>query len=137
MKHRCSSASDKRKYYFDRGITVCDEWNDFSTFKEWALANGYTDELTIDRIDSSAGYSPSNCRFVTRKEQAQNTRAIRATNTHGYKGLDLQGNRWVARISDGNRKVCIGRFDDKETAAAAYDFYVYANNTAHTTNGFF
>lgn len=52
------------KYYIDKGIKVCDEWNDFCNFEEWALTNGYKDGLTIDRIKSDIGYCPENCRWI-------------------------------------------------------------------------
>lgn len=59
--------------YIKNNITFCDEWSDFLVFKEWALLNGYSDGLSLDRVDNQEGYSPSNCRWVTPKEQRQNT----------------------------------------------------------------
>jgi hypothetical protein len=74
MKKRCSWAGHKDfKHYGGRGIRVCDEWMDFSTFHAWALDSGYSDDLTIDRYpDRDGNYEPGNCRWATQSEQIRN-----------------------------------------------------------------
>lgn len=64
------------KDYGERGIIICPEWeNDFLTFREWALNNGYSDDLTIDRIDVNGNYEPDNCRWIPKCEQTKNQRS--------------------------------------------------------------
>lgn len=71
MRQRCRVD----KNYAGRGITVCQEWAEsYPAFRAWALSHGYSDELSIDRIDNDKGYEPSNCRWATRHEQNLNTR---------------------------------------------------------------
>ena len=74
MKNRCNNPKFKQyDRYGGRGIKVCDLWSkDFMSFYEWAMNNGYEDTLTIDRIDNDKGYSPNNCRWVTKAENNKN-----------------------------------------------------------------
>ena len=87
MKQRCYNSSNKNyNRYGGRGITVCDEWrNDFQSFYDWAMANGYdenapTGQCTLDRIDNDKGYSPDNCRWVDMKVQRHNRSDARVKN---------------------------------------------------------
>ena len=75
LQERLVAYDDYFYCYGGRGITVCDEWNkNFQSFYSWAMENGYSDGLTIDRKDVAGGYCPDNCRFVTMKEQQSNKR---------------------------------------------------------------
>jgi hypothetical protein len=74
IKSRCHNPNKKSyKNYGEKGIYICDDWrNDFLHFYNWSIKNGYSDDLTIDRIDNLKGYCPENCRWVSHAEQQRN-----------------------------------------------------------------
>ena len=74
MKQRCFNSKASKYYlYGGKNIKVYKEWLEYKPFHEWALSNGYKDNLTIDRIDGDKDYCPENCRWATRKQQSRNT----------------------------------------------------------------
>ena len=123
----------KNKQYNDyggRGITICDEWkNDVKSFYDWAMSNGYSDELSIDRIDNDGGYYPENCRWTTKTIQSRNTR-IPKNNTSGYKGVSFKKdrNKYVAQICVNNKDKGLGQFLTAAEGAIAYNNYIIENN---------
>lgn len=98
MKARTTNENaTEYKNYGGRGIKVCDEWiNDFKAFYDWSINNGYKDGLTIDRIDVNGNYEPSNCRWATIKEQANNR-----TNNHfiTYNGETHTMKQWSEKLN--------------------------------------
>src|SRR3972149_4933329 len=80
MKKRCLNSENKDySDYGGRGIIICNEWLEFIPFRDWALNNGYADNLEIDRINTNGNYEPSNCRFLTVKESNRNRRYNKLT----------------------------------------------------------
>lgn len=90
MQYRCGNPNcSEYKNYGGRGISVCKEWKeDFLNFYNWAMSNGYADDLTIDRIDVNGNYCPENCRWATLKEQQSNRRNSKRNNMEGVKQID-------------------------------------------------
>lgn len=97
MKDRCLNPNyHSYSRYGGRGITICDEWiNDSNAFERWAVSNGYSDELSIDRIDNDKGYSPDNCRWVDKITQQNNT----SSNLYlEYAGRKLTASEWAREL---------------------------------------
>ena len=93
MLCRCKyKGTHSYKNYGGKGIKVCEEWeHNFMNFYNWAMSNGYKDGLTLDRIDNNKGYSPDNCRWATREEQANNRKTNRFL---AYKGETKTCKQW-------------------------------------------
>ena len=105
----------KRQYYWH--VRIDPAWRDFAAFRDWALANGYRDDLTIDRINNAAGYSPENCHWTTRREQALNrgmARAVIRSDGKRYEYIvdaaaDVNGNSGhIVDVCKGRRKSASG-----------------------------
>lgn len=122
IKTRCFKQTHKSyKDYGARGVTMCDEWcNSFTAFRDWSLANGYNDKLSIDRIDVDGDYSPQNCRWVAPSVQASNKRIL-SRNTTGYTGVSYNkaSGKFVAYITRNYKMIHLGVFDTVEAAADA------------------
>ena len=135
---RCLNKNNKAYIdYGNRGITICDEWlNDFMAFYNWALENGYQNDLSIDRIDVNGNYEPLNCRWATKTTQMRNTRKIIASNKTGYRGVSFykSRNKYRAYIGLNCSFKHLGYFDTALESALAYDKYVIDNNLEHTRN---
>jgi len=92
MKARCTNPKViGYENYGGRGITYCDDWEVYEAFRDWALENGYTDELSIERINVDGNYEPQNCRWATRIEQARNKRN---NVKYFYNGKNLTIKEW-------------------------------------------
>lgn len=117
MRKRCNTPTHHAyKYYGGKGVKVCEEWNDFSVFREWAVSHGYAEGLTIDRKESNGNYCPDNCQWIT---QSENTRRIKYNSrgqNNGCYAWKYRG-KYRAEIRTGGKRINVkGLFDSKDIA---------------------
>lgn len=117
MKQRCYYQSAiNYNDYGGRGIAVCGEWQNYEPFRDWALPNGYAEDLTIDRINYDGNYCPENCRWLTIAEQQKNKRMLH-TNKTGQSGVNrVKNGNFMARITIDEKRICLGTFPTLEQA---------------------
>lgn len=124
MHQRCFNMNNRDyKYYGERGIIVCNEWGIAEIFYRWAIENGYKEGLTIDRIDVNGNYEPSNCRWISRSEQARNkTNNVMIT----YEGETHCLNEWsrIKKISKDVLRYRLKRLKEQNTMDFDYLFRV-------------
>lgn len=138
MKARCTNKNHRDYWgYGGRSVVLCKEWkNSFTQFRDWAIDNGYEDNLSIDRIDNNGNYEPSNCRWTTQNVQSQNTKLLRPTNNSGYRGVGWCKKRkmYRSRIRVFIKEYFLGYFKTAKEAALAYDTFCIVYGTNHTRN---
>lgn len=105
MKQRCYNPKrDNYKHYGGKGIKICDEWKkSFKAFYDWSMSNGYTNKMSIDRINVNGNYQPDNCRWISMFEQQSN----KSTNTLlTYNGKTQILQRWAEETGLKSYRIC-------------------------------
>lgn len=123
-------------YYGGRGITVFEDWlNDFFIFRNWALSNGYSDDLSIERVNVNGNYTPDNCTWENDSVQANNKRTY-SNNTSGFRGVVWHGRikKWHAKVPVNGKYLHIGYYDDKLIAAKERNEFIINKNLPNKLN---
>lgn len=133
MIGRCYKPKDSNyRLYGERGIRVCAEWHDRETFFKWALSNGYTDCLTIDRINADGNYTPENCRWADLKAQAQNRRKRKYCSSQFIGIRKLKCGVFESRVMIDGKRHHIGRFKSEHEAALERDKFIIASGNIYS-----
>jgi len=132
MQARCSKPNRADyQYYGGQGISVCKEWSYYDGFAFWAVQNGYSHDLTIERHDVTGNYEPSNCYWANMNVQAANKKK-RVNSKAPYIGVYAVGRRWAATICSYDVRTHLGVHDTPEQARDARNDYIRKNQLPHT-----
>lgn len=132
MIQRCTDPNCEayEKYSY---LGVCNEWRSFEIFWKWAT--DYKPGLTLDRSDNEKGYSPDNCQWVTKSQQAQNRGKKSGKFTSKYVGVSRrESGRWQVRVTLNGKTKCLGTFEKEFDAAKTRDIFVIEHKTNHQLN---
>lgn len=134
MRQRCRNPkASGYAQYGGRGISVCEEWEKFEEFLSWAIKNGYSETLKIERRDTDKNYNPENCYWANENIQQSNKRK-RKNCASNYIGVVMLKGRWNARVTYEGKHNYLGSYDTQEEAAKVRDQFVKNNNLPHKLN---
>lgn len=136
MKNRCFNPKNQAyKDYGGRGISICQEWlDDFMSFYNFCLENGWERGMEIDRIDNDGWYQPDNCRFVCGDINKNNRRTLFKNNTSGYRGVSKIGVSYKVTVANGGKSFQKRGFKTAEEAARFRDKYCIENGLSVPLN---
>jgi hypothetical protein len=132
MNQRCNNPKSKAySRYGARGISICQEWSEYAVFAQWARQNGFNEALELDRKNNDLGYSPDNCRWVTKPVQQANRNKMSNTKFN-FMGINCIGeNRWRARICVNFQNIHLGIFPTEHAAVTYRNQYILDHQLPH------
>ena len=136
LKGRCLNPNDVAyDRYGGRGLAVCEEWLVFDNFYSWSVENGYSENLTIDRIDNDKGYSPCNCRFASKSVQSANRRKEKNTSSK-FIGVYFHkdSKKFASHVTFEGKSKYLGLFLCEQEAAKARNTFIIEHNLPNTLN---
>ena len=134
IKSRCYNKNNWCYYrYGQRGISMCDEWkNDFMSFYNFCIENGWHENLEIDRINNNGNYEPQNCRFLSHRDNSLN-RQLNLNNKTGYRGVHFDKNKkkYVVQVGVNGKQIYLGSFTLLKDAVESRNCFLNKNGLSN------